>query len=82
MSDEQTPSDVENEHIAILDAGLGPVFHALWNDLASFTFWNTAGADVKKTRKRIEDPKAATTSALPGMVALGMRPGLHLNVPR
>jgi hypothetical protein len=42
----------------------------------------TTDVEKKKTRKRILHPKAATTSALPGLVALGMHPSRHLNVPR
>lgn len=35
MANEQTPNEVETEHIARLGPDLGPVYHALWNDLAS-----------------------------------------------
>src|SRR5471030_2611929 len=34
MADEQTPHDVETDHVARLGPALGPVYHALWNDVA------------------------------------------------
>lgn len=35
MANEQTPEQVEAEHVAILGADLGPLYHALWKDRAS-----------------------------------------------
>jgi hypothetical protein len=55
MADEQTPDDVRNEHVSRLGSDLGPVYNALWNDVASLHVkWREYREMFGSTPERIE----------------------------